>query len=284
MPPRLSLHSNGALSEPSGTDQPLPASWAAWVVVTLIAGLLVIGACAPDAVDIGGPLAGREFVSIRAYEFGADRPLVPGTQVQVNFYDDTIGVRAGCNYIGARYVVEGGRLSTGELESTAIGCDADRLIQDDWPRALIGLGPTVRLAGAELTIESGGRGLVLVERATASDAGLVGTNWRLTTLIDGDTAMSMPDGVTAEITFDEQGKVVVHSGCNTGSGTYHLAEERSRLTFTDLAVTEMGCTGPAADIEAAVLAVIGARVVSYRLGADELTLQAGERQLRFSTP
>jgi heat shock protein HslJ len=241
--------------------------------------LLIIG-CSTAAAD---PLTlnGRQFLSVDVTVNGVQRLLVAGTRIQLSFTDGNIGATAGCNHIGGAYRVDGGRLIVDQMGMTEMGCDPARHDQDSWLSAFLGAQPQVRLAGPDLVLESSGTIVRLLDREIAEpDVPLTGVRWALTTIFEGDAAMSVPDGVSATLEFSADGNFSLHTGCNQGGGHYELGN--GTLIFSDVVTTEMACDGARAQVEAAVLAVIGAGQVGVEIDSSNLTLTGDGRGLGFS--
>ncbi|HEY7600234.1 MAG TPA: META domain-containing protein [Candidatus Limnocylindrales bacterium] len=247
--------------------------------LTLAATLLVL-ACAGPAASAPN-LDGRQFLSVDVSVNGAPLTLVPGTRIRISFDGTNIGASAGCNHLGGSYRLDGGRLVVGQLAMTEMGCDPARHDQDTWLSTFLGSQPQVHLAGADLVLETGETVVRLVDREVAEpDLPLTGVRWSLTTIIEGDAAMSVPVGVQATLELTADGNFSLHAGCNQGGGRYTL--DGSTITFSDLVLTRMACDEPRAGVESAVLAVIGAGPLTVTVEANSLTLDAGGRSLGFS--
>lgn len=131
------------------------------------------------------------------------------------------------------------------------------------------------MQGDELTLTAGSTVLTLLDREVADpDRSLVGTSWRVDSLISGDAVSSVPAGAEATLTFAEDGTVSVSPGCNRGSGSYERGE--GTVSVGPLAATRMACQGPRGELESAVLEVLGAGELTVRIEAASLTLQAGD--------
>jgi heat shock protein HslJ len=136
----------------------------------------------------------------------------------------------------------------------------------------------VRLSGNDLALQRESTIVELADRRVADpDRPLVGTTWQVDSLIDGQTASSVPAGVTATLVFQPDGRVAIESGCNTGSAAYTI--DGQTLSLSAIAVTKRACPGPAAGLEQAVLAVLGSSPLRYTIEANALTVSAGDRGL-----
>jgi heat shock protein HslJ len=243
------------------------------VVIALLAGC---GAASSE-------LDGRSFLSTAVIADGSPIELVAGTQVRLTFTaDGRISANAGCNTMGGPYRLEGSTLVVTDAGVTEMGCDAARHAQDDWVFGLLTSGPTLTLAGNELVLVAGTDSLALLDREVADpDRPLVGPTWTVDSIISGDAVSSTPQGATATLAFLADGSVQVATGCNMGSGAY--AADATTLRFNDLVLDTRACADAAGQLEAAVLAVLRAETVAYRIEASSLTLQAGANGLGLVT-
>ena len=240
--------------------------------------LIVVAACtsAPAAT-----LDGRTFLSTSVTEDGVAWQLVAGTRIRLSFGEGRIGASVGCNSFGAGYRTGDGHLIVTEGGQTLIGCAPDREAQDDWLFAFLGSRPMLSLAGNDLVLESGGTVITLLDREIADpDLPLVGTTWTVSAIISGGADSSAPAGVVASIVFMSDGRVEVNDGCNSGGGQFSATAETLRIV--ELSMTKRACDRGEAQMEAAVLAVLRAESIDYRIEAGTLSLNAGNRGLALS--
>ena len=218
-------------------------------------------------------LTGRTFLSTGVTVDGAPFALVAGTRIRLSFDDGTLSASAGCNIIGGNYVLDGNRVVFSGGQMTEMGCDDPRFAQDDWLIAFLASSPTFVLNGNDLTLTSGTTVVTLLDREVAEpDQPLVGPIWLLNSIVTGDAVSSVPAGVTASLTFNADGTVDIHFGCNSGGGKY--AVDGDSITFSDLIQTEMACAGAAGQVEAAVIAVLTAESLTFAVDASTLTISA----------
>lgn len=247
--------------------------------VTAVLGLALLTLACNAAAAPGG-LEGRTFLSIDVTVNGIQQPLVPGTRISLTFRDGTVHASAGCNSLSGGYRLDGGRLVVDSLGGTEMGCDPDRHAQDERLAAWLTSRPQVRLNGSDLVLDGGGAVIRLVDREVADpDRPLAGTRWVLTTIIQGDAAMSVPAGVTATLELTEDGNYSIRA-CNQGGGSYEV--DGGSITFGDAVITRMACQDARGDVEAAMLRVLGAGQVAYTITADSLMLDAGGAGLGFT--
>jgi heat shock protein HslJ len=214
------------------------------------------------------PLRGVTFLSDEVTVAGKPHALVDQTRVSLDFTDDgRLIASAGCNTISGPVSTERGRLAVDELASTEMGCDKSRQAQDEWLAGVLGERPAWRLDGPELTVRAGDTTLVLTDREVAEpDLSLVATRWTVDTLLNGQTASSVPAGETATLVFDDK-KVRIDAGCNGGSADYTMTGDQIR--FGRATMTLMAC--PDSDLEAAVLDVVR-DTVTFEIDGGTMTL------------
>jgi heat shock protein HslJ len=218
---------------------------------------------------------GHTFLSTSVRENGQDRPLVAGTRITLNFFEDghRIGAQAGCNSMGGPASFEGGRLVVGDLASTEMGCDAPRHAQDEWLARFLTSRPEWSRSGADLTLDNGTTRIVLQDREVADpDRPLRGTKWVVDTIVDGQSASSVPARAEAFLVFDRTGdRFQGNTGCNGMGGNSVVHEDTSTITFSEVISTKMACDDGRMRLERAVLATLDGDV-RYKVEAAFLTL------------
>ncbi len=245
--------------------------------LALLTTVLLLAACGTTTTGAGGSgvdLEGRTFLSTGVTEDGTARELVADTRIQISFKDGSISVNAGCNTMFGDYELDGDTLVVGELAMTMMGCPDGLAEQDAWVGDLLAAGPTVAETDGTLTVTSGTTVITLLDRKIADpDRPLVGTLWRVETLISNDAASSTPGGAEATLTFNEDGTVAVATGCNRGRGTFEQGE--GTITISAVALTRMACQDERGELEQAVLKVIETPGLTATIEADSLTLTDG---------
>ncbi|HXF37603.1 MAG TPA: META domain-containing protein [Actinomycetota bacterium] len=254
-----------------------------WPALALAA-VLAAGCGGPDGDGdhrSPGRLDGRSFVSTHVHERGQERPLVPGTRIELSFADGRLSVQAGCNHLGAGYRVRDGRLRlVGGVSTTEMGCDAGRHAQDEWLSVFLGRSPWLELEGPRLTLSGGGTRIRLLDRRMAEpDLPLAGTSWTLETLVEGEVASSVPGGLEATLRV-EDGRIRGFDGCGEWSARV-VSSRDGVLVLGRIARTPTGCAGATAGLERAVMAVIAARRIPYEIDGSGLALRSGGRELHF---
>lgn len=238
----------------------------------------------PDDGFDGGELEERTFVATSISEGGAERPLVAGSELRISFFRGELGADVGCNSMGGGYAIEGRTLTTSDLTTEELGCPAPRDEQDAWLFALLGRPLTVAVDGRELTLSAGAVEVRLTEREVPPrDVSVFGTPWVLDTLVDGDVAASVPDGVDASVIFGTDGIYRLDTGCNTGGALYTESgtARGSTITVQEPRLTRKTCDDVAGEVEAAMGAVFNGQV-TVQVEGDRLTLTKGTRGLGFT--
>jgi heat shock protein HslJ len=270
-------------SAAAGSGTPAPASPSPTAPPTLAPTLPpTLGHTNPPSGPPAAPgLDGRTFLSVNVTNRGVEQPLVPGTTIRLSFTNGQISASAGCNIFGGTYRLEDGVLIVDGGGMTEMGCDEPRMAQDNWLFGLLGARPTVSLDGNDLQLTSVDTTITMLDREIAEpDQPLVGTTWRLSSIISGGTVSSIPDDVLATIQFNADGSVGINPGCNSAGGRYAINE--SSITFSDLVSTDMACQGARGEVEAAVMAVLSAESITFTIDAGSLTLTAADQGLQFT--
>jgi heat shock protein HslJ len=204
------------------------------------------------------------------------QPPIAGSTITLEFESGRLGGSAGCNGYGGPYQVEGDQLTVGELARTLMYCQDPAGLMDQEDGFLEALATVARYrttAGRlELLDGAGQVVLALVPPPPTPAAALEGTEWVLTTLLDGAAAASILDGT--EITLRlEQGRAAGTAGCNSYGGSYN--RQGDALEIGALVRTEMFCQDPAGLMEQEdhYLDLLQ-RATSLELDGDQLTLRA----------
>jgi heat shock protein HslJ len=237
-------------------------------------GLLLLVGCGSRAASGGlSDLRGRTFLSTGVTENGQAKPLVAGTRIRLSFGEEgrRIGANAGCNHIGGDARVEDGRLVAGDMAMTAMGCAGGRSEQDDWLVKFLTGTPTVRISGAELVLANNTTEIRLLDRTVADpDRPLIGTRWVVESIIDRDTASSIPQAAVAHLLLNADGTFTGNTGCNHMGGGAVVAAPTIR--FADVFTTKMACEEGRMRLEQTVLGVLHG-TVNYEIEADLLRLR-----------
>ncbi len=209
-----------------------------------------------EPVADASALVGRTFLSTGH----DDLQLVPGSQVRLVFRaGPQLQANAGCNSMSGGYAITDGTLRLpGSLIQTEMGCEKSLMDQDAWLGAFLD-GAAITSDGTTLVLTKDGVTLTLMDEQVANpDRPIEGTTWVVETLVQNQTASSVPAGLTSTLVFND-GKVA-YAGCNRGSGAATIGE--GTITFGPVATTRMACPQPAMDLESFVLGVLQGEVTS----------------------
>ncbi|MGH3647843.1 MAG: META domain-containing protein [Micromonosporaceae bacterium] len=235
--------------------------------------LAVAGGCGQQPSPPAGPApeqlpVGKTYLSTEVAEDGKARELASGTRIRIEFTRDGLRADAGCNHLMGKASLDSGRLSVDNLGGTEMGCEKPLMDQDKWLADFLTDSPVWKLDGDTLVLSDGITKIKLREEKQTAKP-LTGTKWTLNTLVDGETAGSLPQGVKAHLTFGKDGKVSGNAGCNGFGGSYTVKGEK--ITFSNLGVTRMACGGDKDTVEKSVLAVLDG-TVTYQVKGEVLTL------------
>jgi heat shock protein HslJ len=230
-----------------------------WIMAAASAALVITG-CGDD--EFGGSRDelqlpnGRTFLSTSVTEGGDSRPLIEGTTIRLEFAGGGLRVHAGCNHIGfSEARQEGDRLVTDQMSFTEMGCGRERADQDEWLANFLTSEPTMRLDGDSLWLTSQDTTIELLDIEVATpDRPLVGTRWRINTVIDGRSENSYNSEAEAYLIFGDDGTVQGRTACNSFGARYEV--DGSKLSVSRLVTTAVACGGYGAIIEEALFRVL----------------------------
>jgi heat shock protein HslJ len=208
----------------------------------------------------------RAFLSTSVTEHGKDRPLVPGTRIELSLgKTGGIGAYAGCNHMSSTDVhLTNGRLYVTRIFSTAMGCPQQLSEQEDWLAHFLGAGPRWQLTGNDLVLRGGDVEIRLVDRQTVTpDRPLTGTRWKIHTWL-GTTPTE------AYLVFDGKGGFTGSTGCSPVHGRVTMAADT--VTFADVQHGASICSPTDTESEDSfVLKALRDKVI-YEIDVDQLAL------------
>lgn len=243
-----------------------------WHFLTVVAMMSITGcgqsgAAAPPP-EAGG-IWGRTFVSAPAAAGEESRRLVGGTSLRLGFQSGGVTAEAGCNHLTGRAALDGDRLVVSDVGTTMMACTPELMDQDAWLTAFLQGRPRWRLDGDTLVLSAGTTRLRLVDiRAAEPDRPLAGPRWSLQSLIDGETAASVPAGADAHLSFQD-GRVTGSTGCTDIDGAATVGE--GSITFSHLSTRARTCTPEFKALDRTVLGLLRGKL-SYDVTGDRLTL------------
>ncbi|WNI23468.1 META domain-containing protein [Streptomyces sp. ITFR-16] len=210
--------------------------------------------------------------SVDSVTVGGKRTEAPeGAHVQIDAKGRASG-SYGCNRFTADARIEGDTLTVGAGTTTQMGCETDvQRFETLMSRAFSGR-LTASIAKRTLTLTTAkGDTITLTARRPVP---LAGTDWRVTILVSGNSASSLPTGTEnkARLAFGRDGTVHGTLGCNSFRGK--AAVSGSTITFGPVTATRKVCKDPEMKLERAVLAVIDGKRTTYGIDQRTLTLTA----------
>ncbi|CAM5479890.1 META domain-containing protein [Streptomyces atroolivaceus] len=225
-------------------------------------------------VRTGPPVTGVHWTVSSLTVDGKKTAAPAGAHVEIGSDGKATG-SLGCNRFTAEAAVDGDKVTVGPGTTTEMACDEDvQAFEKAMGRAFSG---ELRAAVAgrgdakTLTLTTGaGDSIALTSEPPAP---LAGTAWKVTGLVSGSVAASLPAGTEnkAHLTFGKDGSVEGNLGCNSFHGKATVSG--STLTFGPLASTRKMCPGPEMDLERALRGVLEGRT-TYEIEHRSLSIEA----------
>lgn len=206
------------------------------VNLTLILGVVMCNACNSTAAAGIPDLNGTSWVAVQIGD------LTPSENIQSTLYFDQgkINGKAACNSYFGEYTIEDGNLAISGIGSTMMLC-AEGMEQETAFLGALQATTAYRIEADRLILLSAG-GDTLAVLAKLQHAQLEGPLWQLSTLNNGQLAVSsLPAGV--EITAQlADGRVSGSAGCNKYFADYTV--DGDQLTVSGVGSTKMFCGEP----------------------------------------
>ncbi len=237
------------------------------LLLLALTGLMTIGCVGTGSAENPTP-DGREFVSVSV----TGEPIPGGGPMTLGFADGQISAFAGCNRGSGAVDLADGRLRAGELAMTMMACPPPRGEADGWLSRFLAAGPAWTLAGDDLTVSTDTTTVTLRDRKVVHpDRPLVGTTWRVDTLVSEQSATTSValEQARPTLTITTEQTVTGWTGCNTFYGRAEVDEQT--VTFAPVNTGGPACPGEVGDIERAIVRVLDGPVETS-IDADRLTL------------
>lgn len=212
---------------------------------------------------------------------GEQITLVDGWNVTMSVEGDRVGGTAACNGYGGTVGIGdefelGGSFVVGELSWTEMGCEPEVMELEQRFLAALGRVDSYELADTLSLAETGvGTGLMFDRVEPVDDAELVGTTWRLDTLIEGDAASNWSGMDLAYLEFHDDGTVVGSTGCRLLEGDWVL--QGATVQIPSLAAVDDPAAGVCAPdseaLDGAIIAVVESTMTA-EIAGNRLTLTA----------
>ncbi|MGW7054431.1 META domain-containing protein [Streptomyces sp. NPDC054887] len=233
--------------------------------VTVLA-LLTLAACGTESgSDAGRDGTVRPDLQLSGIDWTVDGVTVDGKKtaapekatVRIDEGKGRAEGHTGCNRFGADVKVKGDTVTVGPAAVTQIACPKNVAKFEQHLQRMFTGELKAKVADDRLTLTTAdGDSIALSETKPAPDARLLGTEWLVESLRDGDTTSSLPEAAAAKakLFFGEDGSVGGNLGCNNVSGRAKVSG--STITFSKIATTRKLCPPPVMDTEEALLRVL----------------------------
>lgn len=240
------------------------------LIVLLLAALITAGCAGPAEADETSP-EGRTFVSVSV----RGEQIPGGGPLTLSFADGRLSAHAGCNRGSGPADLADGHLST-QLATTMMGCPPPFGDADAWMGRFLEARPAWSLSADTLTLSTDATTVTLRDKAVVDpDRPLVGTTWRVDTLVSGQAAMTSValEQARPTLTLNADGSVTGWTGCNTFYGRADIVG--STVTFAPVNTGGPACEGEPGDIERSIVNVLNGPVEAI-IDADRLTLNGAK--------
>jgi heat shock protein HslJ len=213
------------------------------LLLTIVAASAIVLGCSSTSAptpSASGPidLAGDWQMASGSVD-GAPFPVPPGAQITLTVQGTTIGGRAACNHYGGDLAVDADGAPHFDITSmTEMACEEPIMAAES---AFLAAMPRVRSVardGDRLSLTGQGVELLFDRLAPPPVADMVGTEWVLESLVDGD-AVSSVAGDRATLRFDAGGTVRGGTGCRTFSGKW--IEANGGITLPEWGMDQAEC-------------------------------------------
>lgn len=185
---------------------------------------------------------------------GEPVPIVEPGSITMTIDGPDVGGRAACNIYGGAIEIHGSRVTISALSMTEMACEEILMASEAAYLAAVGVVETAARTGDNLVLTGPGVELRYVLEPQVADAGLIGTGWRLDSLISGDAVSStMSDAATLELARD--GTLSGFTGCRSFWGRDEIAG--SEVEVSDLEVDDRACAAELQDQDDHILSVLG---------------------------
>jgi heat shock protein HslJ len=167
---------------------------------------------------------------------------------------DRASGRSACNSYSGRVQAKADAVTFDGLGGTEMACMPASVmdLEQAYLTALQGVDRAVR-DGDRLTLTGPDVELSFRAGPAVPDADLVGTDWRLDMVVDGDTASSISDR-PATLLLGPNGRLTGSTGCNDFGATWQATGDD--IAVDDFAITLVACSGDLGRQDAAVTAAL----------------------------
>lgn len=237
---------------------------------------LAVAACgdAPQRVT-AADLEGKAFISTST----EGTPLKADQRLSLEFDEGRLSASIGCNTTSGAFTVKAGVLKQLQGLRTQMYCGVGP--EEDWVAGFLERGARVTKLDHTLTLTADGAKIVLQRAKPSGPPPVVGTLWTLTEFhSDRGAPPEVPATNAPTLELTPAGKAELFTGCNRGAGPASFAD--GFVTFGNIAVTQMACTGPVDALEQGFLEVLDGKVAAGFSGTGDLSLAKDGNTLIFT--
>lgn len=195
---------------------------------------------------------------------------------------DQLGGVSGCNEYGAQLSLDGDTIEVGGFSGTAMACE--RAVMEVERRYLEALQAVDTLAvdGDRLELSGPDTTLIFDRRPDAPTDDLVGTRWRLESVIEGEGAAASPSGDPAELRIGD-GTLTLETSCVRAEADWVERGAEFRITSSayDYADRDAACLHEDAEQQRIVEVFDGAFTAAVEDGVLTLRATRSDTALRF---
>jgi heat shock protein HslJ len=236
------------------------------LTVLLLAGCAAASGGGSPSVDVAGDW---ELVSGTAS--GQPLPQPDAGRATLAFDAGEAGGQSFCNRYFSSYTLDGDSIRFDGIGGTEMGCEPEIMAAESAYVAALGAVTRIARDGDDLVLTGDDVELRFTVVPPVPTSELVGTDWVLESLIDGETASSVLGGSTLRL--DEDGTFTATTACTTMSGRWQPTGDR--VTFPEATGTSRDCAPEAAAQEEHESAVLGSGF-SVSVEEDRLTALADD--------
>ena len=128
-------------------------------ILAVIALASAIAACGPQDDNANGGIGGTAWTVVSV---GGQATLAAARPTMTFEFDGTLSGSSGCNQYSGRFRTDGDRITVGQLASTEMGCEPDRMAQEQAFSAALGGATSWRLSETG-RLELSGSGAIVAE-------------------------------------------------------------------------------------------------------------------------
>jgi heat shock protein HslJ len=209
--------------------------------LALVAAVLLAASCgrAADAPAPPGAAPADRSAHEGSWELVSGRgpdgavPVLDRHPITLEIDGSAANGRAACNLYGGRVEVDGSSFTAAGMGGTDMGCAPDVMESEARYHAALLAADRIEVAGDEMTLTGSGTELVFRRLPPVPTARLVGTTWKLESLIDG----TGPDVVAvaaapADLTLSDDGTFSGSTGCRELTGSW--SENGGEIFFDEM--------------------------------------------------